>query len=256
MKQKPILAWIAANAFGLGLGFDAMLMPSFMESGVAPADPSIPTPALWDLAFTVMMWVVGGLVLGGSQALVLRSSTIRLGHWILATAVGFGAAALTIACPLQAIGVLGRIPGPAEPIMFTVGGCIGAGVFQSLLLRRQNFPAGRWLRLWIAGLVLSLAPTVLVFFVLQALLGLEIIWPVEVFLNGFLCAGVAAWMSGGALFSDLSQESAPEVNNEAVGYSNDPGSSGPQGLDVSTTIIHTHDLNKGGHGVWSPIDGL
>jgi hypothetical protein len=186
-----------------------MLMPEFIGSGIAPDEPSVPTQALWDLAFTVMMWVVGGLVLGGAQALVLRFSALHLGHWIVATAVGFGAAALTIACPLQAAGVLGRIPGPAEPIMFTIGGCVGAGVFQWLLLHRQGFGAGRWLRLWIAGLFLSLVPTGLMFFVLQALLGLEIVWPAEVFLNGVMCAGVAAWVSGGALFSALMRESFP-----------------------------------------------
>jgi hypothetical protein len=31
------------------------------------------------------------------------------------------------------------------------------------------------------------------FFVLQGVLGLTVVWPVEVFLNGMMCAGVAAW---------------------------------------------------------------
>jgi hypothetical protein len=212
MKPNPTLAWVVANALGLGLGFDAVLMPQFMQFGIAPDNPSPPTPAPWDLASTVMMYVVCGLVLGGAQALVLRSSALHLGHWIAATAVGFGAAALTLAIPLQAAGVLGRIPGPVEPIIVTIGGCIGAGVFQWLLLRRQGFLAGQWLRLWIAGLVLSLVPTALMFFVLQALLGLEIVWPVEVFLNGVMCAGVAAWVSGGALFSALARESFPSAH--------------------------------------------
>jgi hypothetical protein len=189
-----------------------MLLPGFIQFGIAPNTSSPPTPAPWDIAFTVVMWVVGGLVLGGAQALVPRFSALHRGHWIVATAVGFGAAALTLAVPLQAAGVLGRIPGPAEPIMFSIGGCVGAGVFQWMLLRRQGFVAGRWLRLWIAGLVLSLAPTVLMFFVLQALLGLEIVWPVEVFLNGLMCAGVAAWVSGGALFSALARESFPSAH--------------------------------------------
>ena len=193
-----------------------MLLPDFIRFGIAPDDPSPPTPDPWDLAFTVMMWVVGGLVLGGAQALVPRFSVLHRGHWIVATAVGFGAAALTLAVPLQAAGVLGRIPGPAEPILFTIGACVGAGVFQWLLLRRQGFVAGRWLRLWIAGLVLSLVPTVLMFFVLQGLLGLEIVWPVEVFLNGLVRAGVAAWVSGGALFSALARESFPSAHGRAA----------------------------------------
>jgi hypothetical protein len=73
------------------------------------------------------------------------------------------------------------------------------------------------LRLWVAGLFLSLVPTVLMFFVLQAVLGLELVWPVEVFLNGFMCAGVAAWISGRALFSALTQAPASEVIKEAAG---------------------------------------
>jgi len=215
MQHKPLL-WVVANAFGLGLGFDAMLMPDFIKAAAAGED-SVPTPALWDLANTVIVWGVGGLVLGSAQALVLKSSALHLGHWILATAVGFGAAALTIACPLQALGKLGRLPGPVEPIMFTIGGSIAAGIFQHLLLRRKGYHAGRWLRLWIAGLVLSLAPTALMFFVLPALLGLELIWPVEAFLNGFMCAGGAAWMSGGALFSAVMPESAPGFRSESTG---------------------------------------
>jgi hypothetical protein len=213
MKMRPTFAWVVASALGLGLGFDAMLLPDFIQFGIAPDTSSPPTSAPWHLAFTAMMWVVGGLVLGGAQALVPRFSALHRGHWIVATAVGFGAAALTLAVPLQAAGVLGRIPGPAEPIMFTIGGCVGAGVFQWLLLRRQGFVAGRWLRLWIAGLVLSLVPTALMFFVLQGLLGLEIVWPVEVFLNGVMCAGVAAWVSGGALFSALARESSQSAHD-------------------------------------------
>jgi hypothetical protein len=213
-REGSILGWIAANGLGLGLGFDAMLMPEFIEFGIAPDDPAVPTQAFMDIICTVIHWAVGGTVLGGAQALILRSSPVRPGRWVLATFAGFAAAALVIACPLQAVGILGRIPGPVEPILFTVGGCIGAGVLQNCLLRRQRVSAGRWLRLWIAGLVLSLAPTVLVFFVLQALLGLELIWPVEVFLNGFMCAGVAAWVSGRALFSALMPESTPMILDE------------------------------------------
>jgi hypothetical protein len=38
------------------------------------------------------------------------------------------------------------------------------------------------------------------FFALQKLADLSLSWPMEVFLNGFMCAGIAAWLSGDALF--------------------------------------------------------
>jgi hypothetical protein len=99
-----------------------MLMPEFIEFGIAPDDPAVPTQAFMDIICTVIHWAVGGTVLGGAQALILRSSPVRPGRWVLATFAGFAAAALVIACPLQAVGILGRIPGPVEPILFTVGG--------------------------------------------------------------------------------------------------------------------------------------
>ncbi len=214
--MKPTFSWVVASALGLGLGFNAMLLPDFMQFGIAPNTSLPPEPAPVNIAFTVLMWVVGGLVLGGAQALVPRVGALHRGHWMFATVIGFGAAALILAVPLQAVGVLGRIPGPVEPIMFTIGGGVGAGVFQWRLLRRQGFLAGRWLRLWIAGLVLSLVPTTLMFFCLQGLLGLELVWPVEVFLNGAMCAGVAAWVSGRALFSALARESFPSAHERAA----------------------------------------
>lgn len=36
-------------------------------------------------------------------------------------------------------------------------------------------------------------------------LGVSLSWPTEVFLNGFIVAGVAAWISGKALFAALSE---------------------------------------------------
>ena len=55
--------------------------------------------------------------------------------------------------PLAAARVLGVIPGPVEPILFTVVGGGLAGVCQYQALRRHRIPASRWLVRWIVGLV-------------------------------------------------------------------------------------------------------
>jgi hypothetical protein len=110
--------------------------------------------------------------------------------------------------------LLGRIPGPVEPILFSVGGCSGAGVFQWLLLRRQGIKAAKWLQLWIVGLVVSILPTALMFFLLQVPLGMSIPWSIEVFLHGVMCAGVAAWISGNALFTALAKEASTKAEIE------------------------------------------
>jgi hypothetical protein len=122
--------------------------------------------------------------------------------------VGFVLLALLI-MPLEAAGIMGNIPGPVEPIIFTIGGCGLAGAVQSLLLRRQGRHSSKWLTLWIVGLVLSLIPTILVFYGLQVLLQLSLSWPTEVFVNGFVCAGFAAWVSGRALLAALSGTAEP-----------------------------------------------
>jgi hypothetical protein len=211
MKQKPIFQWIVANALGLGVAFNAMLflggwILSFFISETPSKEPDIPTAALWDLAYTTIAWGIGGVVLGFAQGLVLRNHEVSKGKWILRSAIGFCVAALLLACPLQAMELLGRIPGPVEPILFSVGGCSGAGVFQWLLLRRQGIQTGKWLPLWIVGLVVSILPTALMFLLLQGPLGMSIPWSIEVFLQGVMCAGVAAWISGNALFAALAKK--------------------------------------------------
>jgi hypothetical protein len=113
---------------------------------------------------------------------------------------------------------MGNIPGPVEPIIFTIGGCGLAGAVQSFLLRRQGRHVSKWLTLWIVGLVLSLIPTILVFFGLQVLLQLSLSWPMEVFVNGMVCAGSAAWVSGNAFFTVLSEEGErPQQVNARTG---------------------------------------
>ena len=127
--------------------------------------------------------------------------------WILATTAGFGLM-VVVAWPLLAAEILGRIPGPVEPIMATVGSCSVAGILQYLALRRQGIVASKWLVLWVGGLVADLVPTALLFMSFEGV-ELALSFPMEVFLSGFLVAGVAALISGGALFTAISPDPAP-----------------------------------------------
>jgi uncharacterized membrane protein len=208
MKRRPLIPWTLANAIGLGTAFVAMLqIGMFLKYGLDFEKhwqfvPSPPPPA-WGYVGMVANYLVAGALFGGAQALVLRGRPVRVGSWILSTAVGFGFLAAVIA-PLTALGIWGRIPGPVEPISFTVGGGIVAGILQHLSLRRQGIVAAKWLALWVVGLIVSLVPMAITFMSLEGLGLLDPLgWPMEVFLTGLLVAGVAALISGKALSTVL-----------------------------------------------------
>ncbi len=203
MKEKSLLKWISANALGLGVGFVAALQTGmFIQFGF---DTEIhwkfvpPDPGGLVYAAILMSMLVGGAIMGSAQALILRSRSVRVAPWILSTTTGFVLIA-AVEWPLMAANLWGRIPGPAEPIIIVVGGGSLAGILQYLALRRQGIVASKWLALWVGGLVASLVPTALLFMSLEGL-GLSPSWPMEVFLTGFVVAGVAAWISGRALFA-------------------------------------------------------
>ncbi|MGH9814990.1 MAG: hypothetical protein ACRD6I_02835 [Candidatus Acidiferrales bacterium] len=145
--------------------------------------------------------LVQGAVLGSAQAWILRSRAVRVAPWILSATAGFGFF-FVVEWSLLAVDLWGRFPGPVEPIMILLGGGSLSGVFQYLGLRRQGIHARKWLALWIAGLVASLVPTALLFMSIEGL-GVSLSWPMETFLSGFMTAGVAAWISGKALFAAI-----------------------------------------------------
>jgi hypothetical protein len=153
-------------------------------------------------ATTLVALLVAGVIYGASQAAALRSHGVRVIPWILATAVGF-VLLVAVFGPLAAAGVLGIIPGPVEPILFTVVGGSLAGVCQYQALRRQGIAVSGWLVRWIVGVIGGLVLTAAFFMSVEGA-GIALGWLLEVFFSGFWVAGVAALVSGRTLFSALS----------------------------------------------------
>jgi hypothetical protein len=207
--------WTAVNAIGLAVGFVVFVQTvNLIGYGSIEWQPEPPAPTALVYFVLLVAFLVEGAIFGSAQALVLRSLHLPAVPWILATAAGFGLTVI-IDWPLLAAEILGRIPGPVEPIIATVGGGSLAGVVQYLALRRQGIHPSKWLALWAVGLIASLAPTALLFMSLEAL-GVSLSWPVVVFLIGLMAAGVAAWISGKALFAALLERPVPAYGNEGA----------------------------------------
>jgi hypothetical protein len=207
MKTVFRLKWTAANALGLGVAFVAYLQIGMLakygldfERYWQWQEQAVEANFLF-YAGSLVSLLVAGAIFGAFQALALRSNGLRVVPWILAAAVGFALLA-AVFWPLAAAGVLGIIPGPVEPILFTVGGCILAGICQYLVLRRQGIAASRWLLLWVVGVIGGLALTAAFFMSIEGL-GVSLGWLLDVFFSGFWVAGVAALVSGSTLFSAL-----------------------------------------------------
>ena len=194
--------WSIAVAFGIGLGFVAALSPGILEEARTGMRPPVGTSTA-DFLTTLVGWLAAGAILGAAQSVVLRSASIPVKKWVFASIAGFGIGAVILDWPLQALGLLGNIPGPVEPIILTHGGGILASILQYFLLRREGISGERWLLFWIIGLVISLIPAALFFIAVLDLLGAQLNWATEVFLHGFIVAGVAALFSARHLFSAI-----------------------------------------------------
>lgn len=209
MNKHELLAWTSANALGFGVGFVAMLQLKMLfefgfdwEMHWNWVEKPVGQGAL-SYVFQLMGALLSGTIFGAAQALAVRSRNVRVFRWILAAVAGFGVLAVAIVWPLMAIGVLGIIPGPVEPIIVTVGGGSLAGICQYISMRSEGIFAGKWLALWIVGLIAGLVPTALFFTLAEGPLDIALNWPAEVFVSGFIVAGAAALISGKALFSVL-----------------------------------------------------
>ena len=206
MTVKRLLGWSLGNALGLGVGFVVMLQVSMLiEQGLdferhwqfLPPDGALVT-YLSRLGGAL----AGGFLFGLGQILASPRLRTRTIGWLSAATFGFALMMILIEGPLILTGLWGRIPGPVEPILITVGGCSLAGGLQLLILRREGIESMKWFVLWVAGLVASLLPAALMFASIEGA-GVVLSWPVEVFLSGFPVAGVAALMSGRAFLDAI-----------------------------------------------------
>jgi hypothetical protein len=204
MKNTDLLKWTFVNALGLGIGFLVCLQLMMIFAYGFDTEKYwqwIPPQQNFMSYFGILMGaLVGGFIFGYAQSRIITKTGIKSASWILATVIGFGLLVL-IDWPLLYTGDLGTIPGPVEPLIFTVGGCIFAGFIQFLFLRKQHVKAKRWLLMWIVGLAISVLVTALFFTFIGDKIGLS--WPFETFCSGFIIAGVAALISGKTLFKVL-----------------------------------------------------
>lgn len=200
--HKSYFAWIAATSLGLCVGFLASLQVIMLiaHRQLIWVDGILSGMDGYLAVFVGLL--VGGTILGATQSMVTRSYDIPVTPWILATAAGFAAVSVVI-MPLLHIEVWGNIPGPIEPLAITVGGCSMAGVFQYMVLRRNQIRAAKWLGIWVVSLILGVIPTSVIFLTLLGPLGISMSWPVEVALTGFLIGGFGALLSGQTFLKTL-----------------------------------------------------
>jgi hypothetical protein len=198
--HKSYFAWIAATSLGLCVGFPAALQVLRLIKyrqlswvGDWVGEDFVVHGNVYLAQFVALL--VMGTILGASQSVVTRLHGVPVVPWIVATAVGFFSVSVVI-IPMLYAGIWGNIPGPIEPLIITVGGCSLAGIFQYILLRRNQIRAGKWLGIWLGSLILSIVPTAVVFMTLEGLLGIDINWPAQVALTGLLIGGFAALFSG------------------------------------------------------------
>ena len=202
--KRSLTPWVLANAIGFGLAFVAIMqLVNLVELGQwSWSEDEIGSGPRPYLARLVSLFGAGAII-GTVQCRLLEVESASSGGWILYSAVGYSAASLII-WPLMYFDGWGGTPAPIEPIVNLVGGGSLAGVAQYFYLRRVKVEAGKWLGLWILGLILSIVPVGLTFTLMYGPLGISISWPAEVAINGFITGAVAALISGSVFFQTLS----------------------------------------------------
>ncbi len=216
MKISRVPGWTAACAIGFGLGFPAHILLEQMAGGVdfrttmhlvfGPVeDPVAMVVSLRDSFYTgsILGLLTFGTILGVAQGMALRGRLPRITPWVLSGPVGFLAVTIVAVWPLHASIGWGKIAGPVEPIVITLGGGSLVAVLQWLYLRRLGFRASRWLGRWVGGLAVSQLIAIPLFIFLEDVLGLLIPWGLGLTIFGVLLGIVAGAMSRRALFEAL-----------------------------------------------------
>ena len=201
--NRPLTSWVLANAIGFGLAFVAIMqLVNLVELGQWSWSEEETGSGFRAYIARLVSLFGAGTILGIAQCRFLGIEPASAGRWIIYSAIGYSAASLII-WPLMYFDSWGGTPLPIEPIVNLVGGGSLAGVAQYFYLRHLDIHAGKWLGLWILGLVVSIVPVGLVFTLLYGPLNMSLDWPVEVATNGFVTGVVAALVSGRTFFRAL-----------------------------------------------------
>jgi len=216
MKISFVPGWIAACAIGFGLGFPAHILLEQLAGGVefrttmyavfGPVQDGVAMVVPLRDSFyrgSLLGLLAFGTILGIAQSIALRGRLQRMGPWVLAGAAGFLAICILAVWPLHAAIGWGKIAGPVEPIVITLGGGSFVGVLQWLYLRKLGFRASRWLGRWTGGLAVGLLIAMPLFIFLEDVLGVLIPWGPSLAILGVLLGSVAGAMSRQALFEAL-----------------------------------------------------
>jgi hypothetical protein len=205
MNMSFLAKWSLANAVGLAIGFLAVLQTGFLLQFGSDFEshwkPKALGQGVW-IGYRFIGLLLGGTIFAATQAIVLRPYLKRVFPWVVAGALGYGFV-IAIIWPLWSAGLWGYIPGPVEPMLITIGGGSVMGLLQWWVLRLNDTHATKWLLLWLTGLVASLPLTFLVFFFVMGILKIQLGWPGEIALNGFVVGGVAAIISAKAIHATL-----------------------------------------------------
>lgn len=208
--------WTAANALGFGLGFPTYILLEQLASGVgfrttmeavfgAVRDPIamvVPLrPSFYTGSFLGLL--AFGTILGFSQAMALRAHRPRITPWILSGSIGFIGVCIGAVWPLHAAIGWGKIPGPVEPIVITLGGGGLTAVLQWLYLRRQGVRGARWLGRWVGGIAVGWPIAIPLFIFLEDVLGLVVPWGPDLAILGGVLGAVAGSMSSRPLLAAL-----------------------------------------------------
>lgn len=112
---------------------------------------------------------------------------------------------LILVWPLAELGIWGNIPGPVEPFGIVGGGLLMMASMQWLLLRRGGISAARPLLFWIAGIPLGMAVSIVVLLVWMDVFQAGVPWAAEIAVYGLMVGGMAALVSGQALYDAIMQ---------------------------------------------------